>query len=176
MYQFRNGDKAAGESHFVYYNNQTNHFAVLSFLMESRNDTNNEARFVKTNIKTVDQWKKYFDAAQELKNKNNSNTINLILNLLMGNNVNDFWRYEGSLSTPPCTENVIWTIFKQRIFILDYQFETFRDDLFFQSYRGPQSLYNRIVYRSFPDKILSPIPDQNWCSNKLSKPESFFYL
>jgi hypothetical protein len=84
----------------------------------------------------------------------------------MGNNLNDFWRYDGSLSIPPCTEGVIWTVFRQSILILNYDFEKFRDELFFESYRGPQPLYERSVLRSFPDKIVSPIPEQRCCLNK----------
>jgi carbonic anhydrase len=64
----------------------------------------------------------------------------------MLNNLNDFWRYNGF---PPCKQNVIWTIFKQTIYIFNYEFETFRDDLFFESYRGPQNLLSRKIYRSF---------------------------
>ncbi|CAF3887280.1 unnamed protein product, partial [Rotaria sp. Silwood1] len=58
----------------------------------------------------------------------------------MQSDLTQFWRYEGSLTTPECDENVIWTIFRRPILILDYDFENFRDDLFFESYRGPQPL------------------------------------
>ncbi|CAF3877020.1 unnamed protein product [Rotaria sp. Silwood1] len=82
------------------------------------------------------QWRNYFDAAHRLITENSSTTIDLTLSLLMGSNLTEFWRYDGSLTTPPCDENVIWSIFRQPIMILDYDFETFRDGLFFQSYRG----------------------------------------
>jgi hypothetical protein len=91
----------------------------------------------------------------------------------MLNNLNDFWRYNGF---PPCKQNVIWTIFKQPIYIFNYEFETFRDDLFFESYRGPQNLLSRKIYRSFHHEDSSDIPDQQCCSNKQIqlKSNSFF--
>ena len=33
----------------------------------------------------------------------------------------DFWRYEGSLTTPPLLESVIWTVFKKPIQISQEQ-------------------------------------------------------
>ena len=39
----------------------------------------------------------------------------------------NFWRYEGSLTTPPCSESVIWTIFKNPIQISDEQMESMRN-------------------------------------------------
>lgn len=126
------------------------------------------------NLAMEQQWQTYFDAARHLTLQNNSTAINLTLSVLMGSNISEFWRYEGSLTTPPCDENVTWTIFKQRILILDYDFEDFRDHLFFESYRGPQPLYNREVYRSFLHEESSPIPDENCCiSSKSTTSVSF---
>lgn len=166
---FRNGDQYAGESHFVYKNEQLNKSAVLGFFMESRNTTDWFEDF-----KAEDQWKIYFDQAQKLIRVNDSITIDLTLSALMGNNLKDFWRYNGSLTIPPCAENVIWTVFKQPIFILNYEFELFRDDLFFQSYRGPQPLYNREISRSFSDEKPSEIPDEKLCS-KSSRNQLFVF-
>lgn len=114
--------------------------------------------------KAESEWKKYFDAAQKLTKENDSMPIDLTLTSLMGNQMDDFYRYDGSLTTPPCTENVIWTVFKEPILILDYEFDSFRHDLFFESYRGPQPLYYRKVQRSFRSKVLTPIPDQKCCN------------
>ena len=136
--------------------------------MESRKDTRHGTDLTNSlhDMAIEEEWQKYFVVAQNLTQENDSASINLILLSLIGSNLNDFWRYNGSLSTPPCTENVIWTVFKQSILILNYDFEKFRDDLFFESYRGPQPLYERRVLRSFPDEIVSPIPEQRCCLNK----------
>lgn len=143
--------------------------------MESRNVTNDEKYSMKPlySFERENQWEMYFDAAQNLIHENDSTIMNLTLSLLMGENFDHFWRYSGSLTIPPCTENVMWTVFNQSILILNYDFELFRDDLFFQSYRGPQPLYDRKVLRSFPEEYTSSIPDQKCCS-KGSKNEIFF--
>jgi hypothetical protein len=107
-----------------------------------------------------------------------NDTINIYLNLslLMLDNLNDFWRYDGSLTIPPCTKDVIWTIFRQPISIFNYEFDTFRDDLFFESYRGPQNLYYRKVYRSFENDDRSDIPDQKCCQNKQTQLKYNFFI
>ncbi|KFD61930.1 hypothetical protein M514_07681, partial [Trichuris suis] len=40
--------------------------------------------------------------------------------------VRAFWTYEGSLTTPPCSECVLWTLFEEPILISDKQLEAFR--------------------------------------------------
>lgn len=86
--------------------------------MESRNVTDHEiySTDILRHLTIENQWHKYFNAAQKLTHENDSTMIDLTLLSLMGSNLNDFWRYSGSLSTLPCTENVIWTVFRQPIF------------------------------------------------------------
>lgn len=112
---------------------------------------------------TAVEWTKYFSTAEYLEGINNSTVISLNLALLMGNNLDDFWRYRGSLTTPPCTEGVIWTVFKTPIIFTEDEFNSFRTNLLYEDYRGPQPLYDRVVYRNFPDEILSSITDYNYC-------------
>lgn len=144
---------------------------MLSFLVETQQSSKSleHQRSNPRNLAMQQQWQNYFNIAYELTTENSLATIDLAVSLLMEENLSEFWRYEGSLTTPPCDENVIWTIFKQRIYILEYDFENFRDDIFFESYRGPQPLYYRQVYRSFLNEDLSSIPDENYCPNRESK-------
>ncbi|XP_052102835.1 carbonic anhydrase 1-like [Mytilus californianus] len=72
-----------------------------------------------------------------------------------------YYRYYGSLTTPPCYESVIWTIFKEHIYLSKRQLDEFRalgkklgsEDLI-NNYRNPQPLNHRVVttncIESFP--------------------------
>ncbi|XP_068234635.1 uncharacterized protein [Palaemon carinicauda] len=45
---------------------------------------------------------------------------------LLPSNVDDFYRYKGSLTTPTCNEIVTWTVFKEAIEVSSAQMEAFR--------------------------------------------------
>ena len=57
------------------------------------------------------------------------------------------FHYEGSLTTPPCTEQVNWTVFEAPIEMSKEQIEKFRQ-LFPDDHRPVQSLNDRIVIKS----------------------------
>ncbi|CAF1585489.1 unnamed protein product [Rotaria sp. Silwood1] len=163
-----NGMKYPGEIHFVYLNPITNQTAVLGIFMQSlffHNETQNSTVRI-LDEDTRKEWQRFFDIAQTLKAEENTTMMNLSLALLMGENLRDFWRYEGSLTTPPCTEGVIWTIFKEPIMFVENEFKIFRQNIYFEDYRRPQPLYNRKMYRNFLNETLSSIPDYNCCSRK----------
>lgn len=48
----------------------------------------------------------------------------------MANNLNMYYRYEGSLTTPPCYESVIWTVFREPIEIAEEQVILLVNNLF----------------------------------------------
>jgi len=135
--------------------------AVLGIFMQSYLD-NNKIHLDENDI-TRNEWQKYFNITKTLKSENDSIIYDLNLRSLIGENLQDFWRYQGSLTTPPCTEGIIWTMFKQPIVFMESQFKILRDNIYFEDYRGPQPLYNRTVYRNFINESLSSIPDYNRC-------------
>ena len=142
-------------------NPETHQIAVLGIFMESKPNTS-----LNENL-TIAEWRKYFSEAGNLTRITDSTVISLNLALLMGTNLNDFWRYEGSLTTPPCTEGIIWTIFKTPILFTESEIESFRENILFEDYRGPQPLYDRLIYRNFLTETLSSVPDYNCCLKAL---------
>lgn len=45
---------------------------------------------------------------------------------LMPDDTETFYRYNGSLTTPPCSESVVWTVFRQPIEISEFQIQQVR--------------------------------------------------
>ena len=154
-----------GEIHFVYNNSALNQLAVLAIFMESnisRSETvDDNDRFFAENTRY--EWQRFFNIAQTLQEEGNSTVFNLSLALLMGESLEHFWRYQGSLTTPPCTENVIWTVFRESIIFVESEFKSFRKNIYFEDYRRPQPLYTRKIYRNFLNESFSSIPDYNCC-------------
>ncbi|KAM4703201.1 carbonic anhydrase 6 [Rhinophrynus dorsalis] len=97
---------------------------------------------------------------------------------MLPENLDNFYRYKGSLTTPPCTENVLWTVFDTPIILshtqinllentlLDWHNKTLRND-----YRHAQPLNDRVVESSFHPK-LSKETCQLEISNKLHQIET----
>ncbi|NXF36822.1 CAH6 anhydrase, partial [Nyctibius bracteatus] len=86
--------------------------------------------------------------------------ISLDVQAMLPEDLSHFYRYQGSLTTPPCTESVIWTIFHSPIVLshtqisllentlLDWHNRTLRND-----YRHAQPLNGRVVESSFRAKL-----------------------
>ena len=69
-----------------------------------------------------------------------------------------FYRYNGSLTTPPCTENVLWTVMSKPIEFSKEQIESFTK-LYSKNNRPPQKTHQRFVlnyYDSGDDIPLRP--------------------
>ncbi len=81
------------EIHFVHYHKKLDQYVVIAILVET-------ATF-------CSELQKIIDALPYL-GQDKSITINL--NLFLPKNLTTF-HYDGSLTTPPCTENVSWQIF-----------------------------------------------------------------
>ncbi|XP_058716758.1 carbonic anhydrase 14 isoform X3 [Poecile atricapillus] len=74
-----------------------------------------------------------------------------------------YYRYNGSLTTPPCFQSVLWTVFPQPVRISRAQLEQLQGSLYsteeaepdepqllVDNFRAPQELNQRLVLSSFP--------------------------
>ncbi|KAK7891965.1 hypothetical protein WMY93_023928 [Mugilogobius chulae] len=79
---------------------------------------------------------------------------------LLPSNIDDYWTYHGSLTTPPLTESVTWIVMKQHIEVSHDQLAVFRSLLFtsaeeevqksmVNNFRETQPLRGRTVRSSF---------------------------
>lgn len=69
--------------------------------------------------------------------------MNQFINSLV---VKDFWAYDGSLTTPPCTEGVKWHVIKQVQFLSEEQYKVL--NTFGKTNRVVQPLNARTLYIS----------------------------
>lgn len=60
----------------------------------------------------------------------------------------DFYSYSGSLTTPPCTENVNWVVFKQPIIISLEEVLRLKENMPLNNYRNEQPVNDRIIYHN----------------------------
>ena len=57
----------------------------------------------------------------------------------------DYYSYSGSLTTPPCTENVNWVVFKNPIILSVDEVNKLKDNMPVNNYRNEQPLNDRVV-------------------------------
>ncbi|XP_060114859.1 carbonic anhydrase 6 isoform X2 [Heteronotia binoei] len=149
------GIRYIAELHIVHYNSdkyssfdeakdKPDGLAVLAFLYEAGDLENTYYSDFIASLARI----KYAGQSSVL------HTLN-ILSLLPENRAN-YYRYSGSLTTPPCSETVIWTVFDSPIklshtqigilenSLLDWKNNTLRND-----YRRAQPLNGRVVESSF---------------------------
>nr|XP_056705090.1 carbonic anhydrase 9 [Euleptes europaea] len=75
---------------------------------------------------------------------------------LLPDNLGSYFRYNGSLTTPPCYQTVNWTIFNQTVLLSQEQISVLEESLLGEkeeliqgNFRPPQSLHDRPVLASF---------------------------
>ncbi|KAI1896323.1 hypothetical protein AGOR_G00093600 [Albula goreensis] len=96
---------------------------------------------------------------------------------LLGNvSRSKFYRYHGSLTTPPCSEAVVWTVFQEPIPISEDVVKLFPKTLnHLKLYRPKQDLNGRKVFAS---PAILPPPGHSWCYDEHCdyKPSRWYQL
>ncbi|KAA0190130.1 hypothetical protein HAZT_HAZT011851 [Hyalella azteca] len=76
------------------------------------------------------------------------------LSALLPRNKQVFYRYPGSLTTPPCSQAVVWTVFAHTAPVSPAQFRKLNDDIgapLVDNFRNTQPLNGRTVRALFLD-------------------------
>ena len=109
------------ELHLVHVKESANNtdrdrLAVLGILFKIQDEDNN-------NLKELT------DALEKIKFKDDKVRLNNTLPLmsLVPEDTDEFYRYQGSLTTPACNEIVVWTVFKVCTYMINFKskFSTF---------------------------------------------------
>ncbi|KAL6093901.1 hypothetical protein STEG23_026398 [Scotinomys teguina] len=90
----------------------------------------------------------------------------LDVSALLPSDLSHYYRYEGSLTTPPCSQGVIWTVFNQTVKLSAKQLHTLfvslwgpHDSRLQLNFRATQPLNGRVIEASFPAGVdSSPEP------------------
>lgn len=152
-----NSEASAAELHIVHYDSDTYNslseaaqmpqgLAVLGILIEV-GETKNPA------------YEHILSRLHEIRYKDQNTSVPPFnVRALLPPVLAHFFRYNGSLTTPPCYQSVLWTVFSRRAQISREQLEKLQETLFsteepskllVQNYRAPQPLNQRTIFASF---------------------------
>ncbi|XP_020011359.1 carbonic anhydrase 14 isoform X2 [Castor canadensis] len=153
-----NSEATAAELHIVHYDSDSysnlseaaqkpQGLAVLGILIEM-GETENPA------------YEHILSHLHEIRHKDQKTSVPPFnMRELLPPQLEQFFRYNGSLTTPPCYQSVLWTVFNLKAQISMEQLEKLQETLFstegepseplVQNYRAPQPLNQRIIFTSF---------------------------
>ncbi|XP_048882007.1 carbonic anhydrase 14-like [Brienomyrus brachyistius] len=161
------GRRSAAELHVVHYNSdlypnvsvaqsQRDGLAVLGVLIETGDDNNSAYE----NIFKYLEFIKYAGQQMPIPSFNVCS--------LLPTDLGRYFRYNGSLTTPPCYQSVLWTVFAEKVTVTRKQLKNLETVLFSNDGKDPKSvplqdnyhttqpLNQRVVLASFvPDSITS---------------------
>ncbi|KAM6174618.1 carbonic anhydrase 4 [Erethizon dorsatum] len=136
--------------------NPKDEIAVLAFLVEEGNELNEGFRLLVEALGHIPK-----------PGMNTTMETSSIMDLLpKEDKLRHYFRYQGSLTTPPCDETVVWTVFKERIQLRKDQILAFSQKLYYDqeeklrmmdNVRPLQHLGDRLVYMSQAPGQLLPV-------------------
>lgn len=141
-----NGKHEPAEVHLVHRGelNGETRFTVLGFLFKLSTERNSDLSVVLRELKKMQDDNGEFKVNQPIVSEPFPLT-RLIPNLDQMNR-RGYYRYDGSLTVPPCTEGIIWNVFRTKLPISLKQARIFNGN---DSFRPVQPLNGRVIHRSF---------------------------
>ncbi|XP_028327228.1 carbonic anhydrase 14 isoform X2 [Gouania willdenowi] len=165
-----NGLSADAELHVVHYNSEL--YPNMSAAMTQRNGLAVLGILIVTGEETNPGFNNILNYLSRIRHAKQSAFIPAFdVQTLLPKDLGRYYRYNGSLTTPPCYQSVMWTLFNERVQISKAQLlkmETLLysstaeepDRMLLQdNYRATQPLNHRVIFASFSaesGKELSP--------------------
>uniref|UniRef100_A0A673NIT1 Carbonic anhydrase n=1 Tax=Sinocyclocheilus rhinocerous TaxID=307959 RepID=A0A673NIT1_9TELE len=163
-----NGKQFAGEMHVVHFNSDK--YPNISMAVDKHDGLAVLGVFIEIGEfnPAFEKLFKYMNGIKYRDQKIQVPAFNI--RALLPAHLDEYYRYDGSLTTPPCYPSVLWTVFRRPVTISRKQ--VFHKNRYFKSlyasyaqesatvplhgnYRKPQLADNRVVLVSFKDGKLS---------------------
>nr|XP_002127899.1 carbonic anhydrase 2-like [Ciona intestinalis] len=160
-----NGKQYFAELHVVHYNtkyasigeavNKPDGLAVLGVFVDINDETNEHFNLLLNPINRV-----------QIPNQEMTYTSKFSVANFLPTDLSEYYRYRGSLTTPPCFDSVVWTVFKEPIHMSRDQARVLQTSLYDGinstakvggNFRLPQPINGREVSRPYKSGA-NPIP------------------
>ncbi|XP_019359920.1 PREDICTED: carbonic anhydrase 12 isoform X1 [Gavialis gangeticus] len=153
------GKHFAAELHIVHYNSEKYHDVTAA--MDKSDGFAVLAIFIEIGPFNP-SYEKIFSHFQNVKYKGQKAQVpGFNIQELLPKQLNEYYRYEGSLTTPPCYPSVLWTVFRHPVYISEEQLLALETALYctqlddpkplemVNNFRHVQEFEERLVYISF---------------------------
>ncbi|XP_075770863.1 carbonic anhydrase 9 isoform X2 [Pelodiscus sinensis] len=161
------GRRYDGELHVVYYNPS---YQSIKEAMRQPGGLAVLAAFLQVGPEDNEHYQPLLEQLPEVQEKGKKTTVDgFDIKGLLPTSLSRYYRYSGSLTTPPCYQTVNWTVFNQtvllsqkQISLLETTLQGDHEELLQNNFRPTQSLHGRKVLASFQAALSprqAPIPD-----------------
>ncbi|XP_025032285.1 carbonic anhydrase 9 isoform X2 [Python bivittatus] len=148
------GHRYAGEIHVVHY---SSHFDSFQEAASEPGGLAVLAAFLQVGLEINEPYQHILKHLSDIKEEGEETVVaGFDVTKLLPDNFDRYFRYNGSLTTPPCYQTVNWTVFNQTVRLSQDQISVLEDTLqgeddepIQSNFRLPQSLYGRSVLSSF---------------------------
>ncbi|XP_067235107.1 carbonic anhydrase 12 isoform X1 [Chanodichthys erythropterus] len=158
-----NGKRFAGEMHVVHFNSDK--YPNISMAVDKHDGLAVLGVFIEIGEfnPAFDKFFKYINGIKYRDQKIQVPAFNI--RALLPIRLDEYYRYDGSLTTPPCYPSVLWTVFRKPVTISRKQFVALATALYASyahdsatvplhgNYRKPQHADNRVILVSFKDGL-----------------------